>query len=100
MSDVGSHHQNERATQIIAHEAANFILREASRNSLITVVRAESTSHGDQVNVFVSIFPQDQIPSALSFLERQRESFSQHLKKHTHLRLPRINFLLDNNPPS
>lgn len=87
-----------RATEIIAREAAQFIMREAGNESLITVIRAEAVSHGDRVLVFVSIFPENKIPTALAFLERQREAFSDHLKTHARLRpLPRIEFLLDNH---
>ena len=85
-----------RAVEIIAREAAQFITREAGSGSLITVIRAESVSHGDRVLVFVSIFPEDKAHTALAFLERHREAFSDHLKTHTRLRpLPRIEFLLD-----
>ena len=88
--------QDSRATEIIAHEAAQFIAREASSDSLITVIRAQSTSHGDRIMVFVSVFPIEKARTAMLFLERQREAFSDHLKKHAKLRLPRIDFMLDN----
>lgn len=88
--------QSGRVTEIIAHEAAQFIAREAGTESLITVIRAQSMAHGERVNIFVSVFPVEKTRAALFFLERQRESFSKHLKQHTHLRLPRIDFLLDN----
>ena len=91
--------QANRATEIVAHEAALFILREANKDSLITVVRAQSVSHGDRILVFVSIFPVDKAPAALAFLNRQREAFSDHLKKNARLRLPRVDFLLDNGEP-
>lgn len=93
----GSHRQsNNRAAEIVAHEAAQFIAREAGSESLITVIRAESASHGERVMVFVSVFPEEKAHAALAFLERQREAFSDHLKSHTHLRLPRVDFMLDN----
>lgn len=90
--------RKNRATGIIAHEAARFISREAGTGSLVTVVRAEAASkHADRVLVFVSIFPEDRAQSALAFLERHRADFSDHLKAHTRLRpLPRVDFLLDN----
>jgi ribosome-binding factor A len=91
-----SGHQSERAAEIIAHEAARFISREASSDPLITVIRAESGKQGDKVNIFVSVFPIEKARTALLYLERQREAFSEHLKKNAHLRLPRIEFLLDN----
>lgn len=83
--------------KVIAHEAALFIQREAGTESLLTVIRAESMAHGERIAVFVSVFPEDKARAALSFLERQREAFSDHLKAHTRLgHLPRIDFLLDN----
>lgn len=89
-------HRTDRLTELVAHEAANFIVREAGTDSLITVTRAKSSVHGEHVTVFVSIFPIEKAKSALAFLERQREAFSDHLKAHTHLRLPRVEFLLEN----
>ena len=85
-----------RATEIVAREAAIFIQREAGSESLITVIRAQSVAHGDRIMVFVSVFPVEKARTALAFLERQREAFSNHLKSHTHLRLPRVDFTLDN----
>jgi ribosome-binding factor A len=90
-------HRNERTVEIIAHEAANFIAREASTESFITVIKAMPLAHGEHVNVFVSVFPEEKSRAALAFLERQREAFSNYLKKKTRLSpLPRIDFLLDN----
>lgn len=89
--------RKNRAHAIIAHEAAQFISREAGSDPLITVIRAESVSHGDRVLVFVSIFPEEKALSALAFLERHRAAFSDHMKAHARLRpLPRVDFLLDN----
>lgn len=82
--------------EIVVREAAQFIAREAGTESLITVIRAQSVAHGERMLVFVSVFPVEKARAALAFLERQREAFSDHLKQHTHLRLPRIDFLLDN----
>lgn len=92
-----SSNKEHRATEIIAREAAQFIAQEAGTGSLITVTRAESAGHGDRIQVFVSVFPIEKARAALAFLERQREAFSDHLKSHTHLRLPRVDFLLENN---
>lgn len=85
-----------RITEIVAREAAQFILREAGPGSLITVTRAQSMAHGDRIIIFVSIFPVEKARTALAFLERQRQSFSDHLKSHARMRLPRVDFMLDN----
>lgn len=93
----GGNFHNERVTEVIAHEAATFIAREAGSNPLITVVRAMPMQHGDRYVVFVSIFPEEQTRTALAFLERRREAFSSHLKTHARLGpLPRIDFQVDN----
>ncbi|MDP2651941.1 MAG: hypothetical protein Q8O94_02305 [bacterium] len=88
--------QSDRAAEIVAREAAQFIAREASNESLITVIRAQSVAHGERVMVFVSVFPVEKTRAALAFLERQREAFSDYLKTHARLRLPRVDFMLDN----
>jgi ribosome-binding factor A len=94
---ISSSDRGRRMTEVVAHEAAQFISREAGTNSLITVIRAESASHGDRVLIFVSVFPEAMTQSALTFLERKREDFSNHLKQHARIRpLPRVEFLLDN----
>ena len=80
---------------MIAQEAALFIAREAGHESLITVIRAQPYAQGTRVCVFVSVFPKEKQVSALSFLSRMRENFSEHLKSHTRIRpLPRIDFAL------
>ena len=89
--------RENRAAEIIAHEAALFITRVAGRDSLITVTRAESRREGDQVVVYVTVFPDEKARAALAFLERQREAFSDHLKTHANLRLPRVDFMLEQN---
>ena len=89
--------RSSRTTEIIAHEAARFIVHEAGSESLITVVRALPLAHGERMIVFVTVFPEEKSRSALAFLERQREAFSDHMKKYAHLSpLPRIDFQLEN----
>jgi len=100
MQTTANNHQNERVTEIIAHAAAVFIAREAGTESLITVIRAESVAHGERATIFVSVFPEEKALAALAFLARRREAFSDYLKQHTHLRLPRVDFLLDNRENS
>jgi hypothetical protein len=89
-----------RATEIVAREAALFIAREAGGESLITVIRAQSMSHGERITVFVSVYPIEKAHAALAFLERQREAFSDYLKTRARLRLPRVDFMLDNGEAS
>lgn len=88
--------QTNRAAEIVAREAAQFIQREAGNESLITVIRAQSVAHGDRILVFVSVFPVEKAHAAMNLLARKREAFSDHLKAHARMRLPRVEFMLDN----
>lgn len=88
--------QADRAAEIVAHEAAEFIAREAGSESLITVIRAQSVAHGDRMMVFVSVYPIEKAQAAMRYLECQREAFSDYLKAHARMRLPRVDFMLDN----
>ena len=93
---TGARLKSDRATAIVAREAAQFIAREAGGGSIITVIRAESAAHGERMTVFVSVFPEEKARAALAFLARRREAFSDHLKRHARLKLPRVDFFLDN----
>lgn len=99
-SKGGTRRQSDRATEIVAHEAALFISREAGTESLITVIGAKSMAHGERIGVFVSVFPVEKARAAMAFLERQREAFSDHLKSRTRIRVPRVDFLLENGEHS
>ena len=86
----------DRTTELIAHEAARFIAEAAGDNSLITVTRALPSAKGDRMTVFISVFPEEQEKSAMNFLTRQREAFSDYLKAHARLTpLPRVHFEID-----
>ena len=92
----GARRRENRTVEIIAHEAAQFIAREAGTESLITVTNARVVAHGDRMIVFVTVFPEEKSQAAIAFLERQREAFSDYLKAHTRLApLPRVDFMLD-----
>ena len=94
-------HYKDRASELVAHEAAAFILQEAGPGSLITVTHAIPVNRGERMSVFISVFPEERGLAALALLERKREEFSEHLKKHTRLRpLPRVNFMIDDGSSS
>jgi ribosome-binding factor A len=87
---------NDRAQEQIAHEAAKWIQHEASTQSLITVTRVALTMRGTRATIYVSIFPENQIRTALAFLARERGNFALHLREHARIRpIPMVEFLLD-----
>lgn len=86
----------EKAAEEIAHRAADFLNREANRNILITVTRAESSSDGHKVNIFVSVYPEEGEQNALIFLKRKRSELREFLKKSTRINhIPTLDFLID-----
>lgn len=88
--------REERATELIAHEAAKWIAEEASTQSMITVTRAVLVSKGDRALVYVSVFPEQEARPALAFLERMRGEFRTHLATKARLHpLPSVEFILD-----
>lgn len=88
--------RDTRVTELIAHEAAIFIARESSGQSLITVTRAVLSENAEHATIFVSIFPEKETGPALSFLARSAGDFRTHLHDRTRLHpLPRIEFALD-----
>ncbi len=101
MYDVPDKHSREqrhqaRATEVITHLAAEFIARHSNNTSLITALRTELSTRGDQATVFVSIFPDDMKRPALEFLNRNVGEFREYIKEKSRMRdLPKIAFEYD-----
>ncbi len=88
--------RESRAAELIAHSAAEYIARESSGKSLLTVTRVALGSHGDSAEIFVSVFPESEGRTALLFLNRISGDFRDHLHKATRLNpLPKVEFMLE-----
>lgn len=88
--------RDEKTTSLIAHLAGNYIAREAGRDALITVTRADISPDHKKTTVFVSVFPDARQGAALSFLERHTDEFRAYLKKEGRFSvLPHITFQID-----
>lgn len=93
-----SEHKKARLLSALEHAAAEFINRESNRKSLITVTRAVFRENEKTVNVFISVMPDKETGAAIDFLSRQRDSFSEFLRKKIRTRaLPHVYFLADPN---
>lgn len=85
-----------RIEEEVAHCAAEFLNREANRNTLITVTRAVATRDARKIDVLVSVYPESNEATALHFLKRKRSLFREYVKKHTRLKMiPLLDFLID-----
>jgi ribosome-binding factor A len=84
---------DERAASLLLKAAAHYIAREAGRGTLITPTRAEIAPDRKNATIFVSVFPREDLPNALTFLIRHRDLFRNYLKKEARFAtLPFIRF--------
>lgn len=75
--------------------AAEFLAREANRNALITVTRADISSDGKRVNIFLTVLPEGYEDAALAFANRNRSEFSDFFMKKVKALPPHVEFLID-----
>lgn len=88
--------RNQKAASLLTHVAGTFIAREAGRNTLITPTRAEISPDRRNATVYISVFPDEQMPHALEFLKRKSDDFRDYLKTETRFSfLPRVRFEAD-----
>lgn len=88
--------RDERATSILIQLAAEYIAREAGRETLITPTRADVSPDRKNATIYVSVFPAEHAQHAVDFLVRHNDLFRAHLKKHSRLPvLPRVTWKFD-----
>ena len=91
-----SAHHHKRLTEAIKQHAANFLEHESNRQSLITVTHARLSSDTKHIEILISVYPEAQEVTALSFAKRNIGNFRTYLKQHARLKfIPRITFALD-----
>jgi ribosome-binding factor A len=75
---------------------SDYITREASRMSLITVTRCELSADGKYAALFFSILPEKAEPIAMDFLKRHQDDIRGYVQKHSRIqRVPWLRFTLD-----
>lgn len=87
---------HERYTEALREAAAEFLAREANRNTLITVTRAEMSEDGKRGIIYITVYPESGEDAALKFANRNRGELGLFLSKRTKgMRLPHIEFQID-----
>jgi ribosome-binding factor A len=87
---------NEKQAESLRTAAAEFLAREANRNSLITVTRAQMSDDGKRAIIYITVFPELGEKAALSFANRNRGELGKFLSARTRgMRLPHIEFEID-----
>jgi len=87
--------KDDRAASILIHLAADYIAREAGRQTLITPTRVELEDRKNAI-IYVSVFPDNEREHALEFLNRHKDGFRDYLKKEGRFSiLPYVRFAFD-----
>lgn len=88
--------RDTQAAIMITEKAAEYIAREAGRNTLITPTRTDLSKDGKNATIYVSVYPEGQDEHVIKFLMRHKDLFRNTLKKTMRLvKLPYITFAID-----
>ena len=88
--------RNEKIREALRNTAAEFLSREAGRQSLITVTNTTVSDDGRRGTIYITVLPESAENAALSFANRNRGELAEFFK--TRIRgvfPPRIEFVLD-----
>lgn len=87
---------HERDVEALRAAAAEFLSREANRNSLITVTRADLSEDRKRGIVYITVFPDSSEKAAVDFANRNRKEFSDFFQKRIRgMRMPHVDFVID-----
>lgn len=87
--------KDDKLASLLVHLAADWIAREAGRQTLITPTRADVKDRKNVI-VYVSVFPESDRHHALQFLSRNHDEFKAFLKKEARFSvLPHVRFEFD-----
>ena len=88
--------RTETLEKEIRKYTAEYISREASRQSMITVTRSELSSDGKRMVLYISVLPNRAEPIAMDFLKRHQDDIREYVKTHSKVqRVPWLRFSLD-----
>jgi ribosome-binding factor A len=88
--------KEEQLKEELQHLAGQFLAREASPQSLITVTRSEMSPDLRNITIFISVFPESAERGALDFCKRERSAFREYVIQKSALHFPpTIDFEID-----
>jgi ribosome-binding factor A len=86
--------------EVVREVAAEFLAREANRNTLITVTRTEISNDGKRVNILITVMPESYEEQAVAFANRNRSELSDFFKKKVKALPPHVEFVIDRGEKS
>src|SRR5437879_4227440 len=88
--------RDEKLNEALRIAAAEFLVREANPQSMITVTRAMVQEGGREGVIYLSVLPESQEAQAVAFANRHRSEFGKFFEKKVRGgRVPHIEFTLD-----
>ncbi len=93
--------RREKITEALREVAAEFMAREANRNSLVTVTAARLSEDGKRGTIYITVMPETAEEAAVAFANRNRTEFSAFFKTRVRgIFLPHIEFQIDKGEKS
>ena len=88
--------RNEKIQEALRTTAAEFLAREAGRQSLITVTNTVVSSDGRRGIVYITVLPTSDEGSAVKFANRNRTELAAFFKKRIKgIQFPHVEFAID-----
>lgn len=88
--------RNLRLQTALREVAAEFLAREAGRQSLITVTEARLSEDGKSATIYITVFPETSEEYAVAFANRNRKEFASFFQKRVkRSMLPKLEFMID-----
>ena len=88
--------RQEKIQEALREAAAEFLSREANRQSLVTVTRAVVDDGAKRGTIYLTVFPDTAEAAALAFANRHRTEFAEFFKKKVRGAFPpHVEFVID-----
>jgi ribosome-binding factor A len=88
--------RTETIKKIVKKAAAEFMQKESSGQSLITITDVRLSNDEKYANILFTVLPDDKEEAVLEFTKRMRSEFRQYVKQNTKLgRIPTFDFQID-----
>ena len=89
-------YKDEKVSALIKDLAADFIQKESSRISLITITRVMLSNRGKNALILFTVFPEEKESIAMEFAKRRAGDFREYVKSHARMRIiPFFHFDVD-----
>jgi ribosome-binding factor A len=88
--------RQEKIQEALRIAAAEFLAREANRQSLVTVTRTVVSEDGKHGTIYITVFPDSAEGAAVKFANRHRTEFAEFFKKKVRGAFPpHVEFVID-----